>query len=226
LGDLPATLLSRRSEVVELKEVKRFKKELLFKLAKNHSYWLGRGVSERTITTFEGGTTFNGRMAYRYVFPIFDEFDNLVGFSGRRLNDNEDFPKWKHLGGKSHWLYPLKWNASEIIIKKEVILLESVGDMLALWEQGIRNTLVTFGVEISMKMVQFLLRADMNRILIGFNNDEGNEMVGNEAAEEGRVQLTNFFDEHQVVVAVPKFKDFGVMKPEEILEWKTQHQLN
>lgn len=210
-------------EIVELKDVKKFKKELLFKLNKDHSYWLGRNISEKTINTFEGGTTFNGRMAYRYVFPIFNENDELVGFSGRRLTDNENFPKWKHLGGKSSWIYPLKWNVTDIVLSKEVILLESIGDMLALWEVGIRNTIVTFGVDISVKIVQFLLRIDTRRILIGFNNDNGNNFVGNQAAEHGRKQLLNFFDEKQVIVAIPEFKDFGVMKPEQITAWKKQY---
>ena len=208
----------------ELSGIQKFNKQMLFRLRKDHTYWVGRKVSQKTVEQFQGGTTFNGRMAYRYVFPIFDDKDNLIGFSGRSLTDNPDFPKWKHIGSKSNWCYPLKWNSHVIMETKEVILLESIGDMLALWERGIRNTLVTFGVEISPKIIEFLLKMDIHRILLAFNNDSDNEFVGNKAATDGKKKLEQFFDPHQVVIAVPDQKDFGVMTSEEILLWQKTYQ--
>ena len=204
----------------ELTDVKKFDKQLLIKLGKDHSYWASRGVSVHTVNTFQGGVTFNGRMAYRYVFPIFNDREDLVGFSGRRLNENENFAKWKHLGKKTGWLYPIKWNAHIIMEKKEVILVESIGDMLSLWEAGIKNTLVTFGVNVSPKIIEFLLKIDAQKIIIAFNNDSDNKSVGNFAAEEAKLKLMNFFDERQITIAIPESKDFGVMSIEQIDLWK------
>lgn len=218
LGD--TTIVSVRKDKYELTSIKTFDKELLIKLQKDHSYWINRGISAHVISQFHGGIAFKGRMAYRYVFPIFDDKENLIGFSGRMLNDNPEFPKWKHIGSKSNWCYPLKWNADIIMSTKEVILLESIGDMLSLWEMGIKNTLVTFGVDISTKIIQFLLKVDIERIFIAFNNDEQNNFVGNEAAEEVRLKLLSFFDSSQLVVAIPTEKDFGEMKEEQINKWK------
>jgi DNA primase len=218
LGD--TTIVSNPKNRYELSSMRKFDKELLVKLQKDHSYWFKRGISAHTIELFQGGITFNGRMAYRYVFPIFDEKDNIVGFSGRRLNDNPEYPKWKHLGAKSGWCYPLKWNADVIATTKDVIIVESIGDMLALWDNDIKNTLVTFGVDISLKIIQFLLRIDIERIFIAFNNDEHNNLVGNDAAEDGRLKLLKFFDPQQVIIAIPEAKDFGEMTKEEIDIWK------
>lgn len=214
-----------KKNLYELSEIKKFDKGLLVKLRHEHDYWLDRGISLSTIKSFQGGITFNGRMAYRYVFPIFNEKDELIGFSGRSLTDNPDFPKWKHIGSKSNWCYPFKWNQETIKQTKTVILLESIGDMLSLWDNGICNTLVTFGVDISPTIIQLLLRLDIERIVIGFNNDEDNGLVGNHAAIAGRKQLMKFFDLNQIDICLPEAKDFGVMNAKQIELWKTTNRL-
>lgn len=215
---------SKLTNKYELTDVQKFDKQLLIKLVKDNSYWNSRKISDRTLKIFQGGITFNGRMAYRYVFPIFDIKNELVGFSGRSLNDNPDFPKWKHIGNKSHWLYPFIWN-KEFIEAKSIILLESIGDMLTLWEHGIKNTLVTFGIDISSKIIELLLKLDIPKIFISFNNDANNHLVGNKAATEGKQKLIRFFDEKQITIAIPNEKDFGEMTGEQISIWKNQYQI-
>lgn len=229
LGDIPPEIKDKilsgafyaRKEAVELSDVKTFDKSLLLKLNKDHTYWINRNIDSHIIALFDGGTTANGRMAHRYVFPIFNDRMDVVGFSGRILNNNSVAPKWKHIGKKSHWCYPLFLNKDIILKEKEVILVESIGDMLALFNAGIRNVIVTFGVDIGSKIIEFLIKADINNIYISFNNDKNNNFVGNEAAEEGRIQLLHYFDSNQVTIALPEDKnDFGEMSYEEILLWK------
>lgn len=209
----------------ELSTIRKFDKILISKLCRDHSYWVGRGISEKVISIFEGGTTNNGRMANRYVFPIFDEKENVVGFSGRLLINNPDLPKWKHLGAKSNWLYPLRWNSHCIIERREIIIVESIGDMLALWENNLCNVLVTFGLDISSRSIEYMLKNDLQRIIIAFNNDEGNDLVGNKAAEDAATKLSNFFDRDQILIAIPEQKDFGEMSGEQIQAWKTTNQI-
>lgn len=214
-----------RKNLYELTSIKQFDKNLLVKLLKEHEYWLRRGISKSTLETFDGGITYNGRMAYRYVFPILNPKDELVGFSGRSLNNNPNYPKWKHIGSKSHWLYPFKWNKDIIAEKKEVILVESIGDMLALWDNGIRNTLVTFGLDLSPAVIKILIQYDMERVFLGFNNDADNELAGNLAAEDAQESLLKFFDPKQIIMALPESKDFGEMTAEQIKAWKSKNNL-
>lgn len=223
LGDFIAAPNKRHA--VELSEVKKFDKTLLSKLVKNHEYWIKRNISEETIKIFEGGITHNGRMRNRYVFPIFNDRDELIGFSGRLLEPNDNMPKWKHLGSKTNWCYPLKWNAHILSTLKEVVLVESIGDMVSLWDAGIKNVLVTFGVEVSPKIIEFFLRIDAQRIVVAFNNDIDNNFVGNEAAEEAKENLLKFFDPQQVNVALPELNDFGEMNHEQIKLWKEKFQI-
>jgi len=193
----------------ELDEVKRFDKQLLLKLKKDHSYWVSRGIPEDTVKIFEGGTTNNGRMKFRYVFPIFDVQNHLVGFSGRSLVDNPLYPKWKILGKKSKFLFPCYTFQNKSNYHKQAIIVESIGDMLSLVELGIVNVIVAFGVEISSAVIQFLLKQDCQRIILLMNNDEENNSVGNRAAEEQQKYLNRFFDATQITNIVPPFKDLN-----------------
>ena len=83
----------------------------------------------------------------RYVFPIWDtNTSRVLGFTGRDISNKHPL-KWKILGKKSDWLYPFFCNKKYIKETNQIILVESIGDMLALWENGIMNSIVTFGTE-------------------------------------------------------------------------------
>ena len=161
----------------KIKDRKTFDKELLLKLDKNHNYWIDRGVSEETLKLFKGGVASAGKMKNRYVFPIFNSKEEIVGFSGRDIT-NQSKIKWKHLGDKINWCYPTFLNLDIVKEKKEVYIIESIGDCLSLWDAGIKNTIVTFGLEVSVSILNLLLKVDPNKIYISFNNDENKNKAG------------------------------------------------
>ena len=216
LGDYASAV---QTPTVKLDQQKTYDKNLLIKLRREFSYWESRGISARTLEIFQGGVADNGKMAHRYVFPIFNDKDEIVGFAGRDVSGKSPI-KWKLLGQKSLWCYPLKWNLEEIVRTKQVIIIESIGDGLALWEAGIKNYIVAFGVEISTAVVSLLIRLDIQEIILAFNNDIDNNEVGNKAAGKAQSKLLNHFDERQVKIALPTKNDFGVMSHEEIIQWK------
>jgi 5S rRNA maturation endonuclease (ribonuclease M5) len=188
---------------------KTFDKSMLSKLLRDHSYWINRGISEKVIEEFEGGITWNGRMAGRYVIPIYNYQNEIVGFSGRLLKDNKDFSKWKHIGTKSQWVFPAKLNKNIIAKKREVILVESIGDLLSLWEIGIKNIICLFGTDLNSKVIEFMLKLDVKRIIIALNDDSHNNFVGNRAAEGIRLQLINYFDSNQIEIIFPLYNDYN-----------------
>lgn len=216
MGDLPISVSVRDS--VELTETKKFDKQILLKLVKDNSYWRARGINDYTLRPFEGGVAVTqGRMLGRYVFPIFDEKNDLIGFAGRLLQKNDLLPKWKIIGQKKNFIFPRTQKF------KTIILVESIGDCLKLMECGVFNVMVSFGVSLSPKIIQHLLKMNVSKIVIALNNDEDGGFVGNEAAEEFKTELMNFFDESQIKIALPTGKDFGEMSCEDILKWKEIH---
>ena len=202
-----------------LKATKKFDIEILSKLENNQNYWLNRGVSQNILEEFKGGLAKTGKMKNRYVFPIFNYKKDLVGFSGRDVTNLSKI-KWKHLGEKNDFVYPLFLNAETIEAQREVILVESIGDMLSLYQSGVKNILVTFGVNLSLGILNYLLKIDVKNIYISLNNDSNKNNAGNIGAEKIYSKLTRYFDKKQLLIALPTKKDFGEMNKEEILQWK------
>jgi len=205
-----------------IKENRVFSKTSLEKVMPQHDYWINRGISEKTLSLFEGGVVHEGKMKNRYIFPIFDYKKNLVGVSGRDLvNDPASKrPKWKHIGDKSQWKYPMQVNNKLLKDKKEVIVVESIGDMLSLWEAGVKNVAVSFGLQIGLGLLNYFMRIDCQKIILAFNNDENK--AGNKAAEKNSNRLQRYFDKNQIIIALPTEGDFGEMSQEQIIDWKNK----
>lgn len=202
-----------------IKSTKKFDSEILQNLELDHQYWNKRNITNDTLIQFRGGVAKAGKMKNRYVFPIFDLNNNIIGFSGRDVTNLSKI-KWKHLGEKNDFLYPLFLNSETIQSKKEIILVESIGDMLSLWQAGIKNVLVTFGTNLSLGILNYCLKIDAKKIYISLNNDSNKNNAGNIGAEKTYARLKRYFDDRQLQIALPTKKDFGEMNKEEILQWK------
>jgi len=202
-----------------------FEKSLLIKLLRDDSYWNNRGISSSTLAPFQGGVATSGKMFNRYVFPVFDSQDNIIGFSGRDISklSLEGRPKWKHIGDKKEWVFPLKVNLKDLKSAKNLILVESIGDMLALRENGINNCVVTFGLNLTPKIIYSLISINPSKIVIAFNNDGSDNGAGNMAAQAAQNKLRDYFDINQIVIKLPQgandFADLNLKDKNRILEW-------
>lgn len=202
----------------EIKTIKKFDPESLKKLVQDHEYWENRGVKPEITSFFQGGVATDGAMKNRYVFPIFSQNGSLIGFSGRDLTEKST-TKWKHYGATKNWVYPAFFNQKEIEKTKTVIIIESIGDMLALWQAGYKNMLVVFGLNLHASIIKFLLSLRVEKIYICFNNDSAKNNAGNEAAEKTKYKLMQFFDSDNILIKLPNAKDFGEMTLDQIKDF-------
>jgi len=207
-----------------------YSEEHLERLLPHYKFYNSKNISDATLKFYKCGLATTGAMNKRYVFPIYNESGKICGFSGRDATNYSDRPKWKHMGKKTSWSYPLyigrdkKLEIFDSIYKnKEVILVESIGDMLALWEAGIKNTIVTFGLKVTAKIKQMLIAIRPNTIHIAFNNDANR--AGNEGANKAYAELSKHFDTEQISISLPTHNDFGEMSRSDILLWKSQNNL-
>lgn len=212
------TKTSTKVEKTEVNQIKTYDESLLNGLIKDHSYWIKRGVREDVISEFNGGVALKGIMINRYVFPIYSTDNKIIGFTGRTLQklDNKFSVKWKHLGSKKEWIFPCHLNSGIFKTQKSIFLVESIGDLLSLWQCGYKNVLVTFGLNISPRIVKFMIENQVEKVVIAFNNDSNKNSAGNEAAKEAKEKLLTFFDEQQIQIKLPNKKDFGEMSQNEI----------
>ena len=213
---------TENKEEINLDYIKFFDPELLKKLVKNYKYWNDRGVKNETLDYFEGGSCSTGKMAGRYVFPIFDEDKKIRGFAGRSVYANNDI-KWKLIGKRSDWNYPLFLTKEHINKENECIIVESVGDGMSLWQAGVKNFIISFGLNSLEHICYTLVKLDPAKIIIAFNNDTVDNKktgAGNIAAANFKKNLETFFSKDQIMIKLPEYNDFGSMTEEQIIKWK------
>jgi hypothetical protein len=208
-------------ELIQMENV--YPNTILERLFPNYNFYKNRKISEETQKFFKTGLAGVGQMYRRMVFPIYNEHEQIVGFSGRKVDDNNDYPKWKHLGKRRNWIYPAyvpsEDNVDKIISeKKEVILVESIGDCMSLFEQGIKNTLVTFGLGINSNIISYLSSKEINKIIISNNNDfESSKNHGLVSSIKTFIVLSKFFNLDQLIIKLPPkpYNDFNAAHEED-----------
>tara|TARA_R100000008_G_C3570713_1_gene161929 strand:- start:782 stop:1555 length:774 start_codon:yes stop_codon:yes gene_type:complete len=196
--------------------------DYLAKLLPHFKFYNDKGISNSTLKLYKGGLATAGKLNGRFVFPIFDEEDSnqIIGFTGRHLrwHQESEFPKWKHVGRKSNWLYPLCLPdvstqslpfLESVQESREIIIIESIGDSLALTENKFLNHLVVAGLDLSSKQLSFLLSQELDQIIIATNNDKSK--AGLYAAIKIFIKLLNYFDIDKIRINLPTENDFGDM---------------
>ena len=202
------------TEKIEMEKI--YPEESLDKLFPNYNFYKKREISEATQQKFQVGLAGVGKKYRRMVFPIYNEHTQLIGFSGRKVDEDNNYPKWKHIGKRNNWVYPALNKKTEvdeeIKLKKEVILVESIGDALALYEQGIKNVLVIFGLSVNNNIINYLSAHSIRHICISTNNDKGSgENRGFIAGIKSFIKLSKYFDLDSLTVKFPPtpYNDFG-----------------
>lgn len=194
-------------------------------LLPHYKFYNDKGISEKTLSIYKSGFSMSGKMNGRYVFPVYDSNGKIIGQSGRHLlwKPSSNFSKWKHIGRKGKWIYPLNMpDNSELFLqdiesKKEIILVEGIGDSLALTEQKVFNHMVTFGLDISPKQLSYLVSLNLDKITIAMNNDGGKQKNrGKDAAIKILLKLIKYFDIEKVEIKLPILNDFGEMLENQI----------
>lgn len=207
---------------------KTYPPSMLDRLLPHYKFYNNRGIDSSVLKFFNSGLATEGSMYQRYVFPIYNESGEIIGFSGRDMApESKNRPKWKHVGKKSSWIYPYYLPGenksivrSSIKDSGEIILVESIGDLLNLHQHGIYNVVVTFGTSLSSSMICFLVGLDCSRIILSLNNDFDKDINrGKIGSFKSYLKLLNYFDRSCIIIHPPTNKDFGDMTDNQFLEW-------
>ncbi len=168
-------------------------------------YLLSRGLKEKTIDGFEigfspGNTLLRDylyslgysfelikkaglldsqnfdRFQSRIIFPLRDENNKLVGFSGRIFPSNLPGPKYLNtpetlIFHKSKFLYGLVYAKDYILNSKKVILVEGQMDFLLAWQNGFKNLVAISGSALTEDHL-IKLKRFTNNLVFAFDNDQ------------------------------------------------------
>lgn len=217
-GDISINI-HQEPEQPKIEMEKTWDKSVLKRLVKDHSYWVGRGVPESVIEPLQGGIATEGQMKNRYVFPIFNDDDEIHGFAGRALSPKME-PRWKHLGKVGSWFWA---DSEEIRANRRAILVEGAGCKLSLTVRGHTEAIPLWGINMSQVVLGKLIELDPLEIIVALNNDTKSHSAGQRASAKIKDTLDKFFLPSVTRVILPPVKDFGDIKTEEQwLIWENQ----
>lgn len=193
-------------------------------------YIKSRGLTDKTIKDFQIGYAPNGyqlkpwifkqgfndvdltnagrpeRFRERVIFPLKDALGNIVGFTGRSLDDN-NHPKYLNspeteVFKKNKNIYGLSEGKDEIRHLKSIILVEGQMDVISSHQAGFKNVVASSGTALTIEHLQILRRYSEDLILI-FDNDEAGAKATLKA-----IELSQGLDFNLKTVSMPPdFKD-------------------
>ena len=177
-------------------------------------FYLDRGFTAEALDHFDVGLCIDPRsqMKNRVVFPVFDDNDEfLVGAVGRTVVD--DPRKWINQKGfnKSNHLFNYGKALKYAKTCNSLILVEGQGDVIRLFEAGIRNVVGLFGSKFSDAQEFMVQRTGVESIVIMTDNDTAGVKVANEMQERLRYVFNT-------KIVLPQNDDVGDMSISEINE--------
>ena len=143
------------------------------------TFLLNKGYSE--IDLLKAGVakqTDSGVQDYFYnrlLFSIHDGFGNIIGFSGRQLENNKQYAKYLNtpetkVFKKGSFLYNLHRARGPISLSKKVIIVEGYMDVISFNKIGINNVVASMGTAFTDKQTE-LLKKQTNNVLLALDRD-------------------------------------------------------
>jgi hypothetical protein len=217
-----------------VEEQKITRDQVISKIKIPAQYFIDRDYSPEILTKYDVGLCdTKGKPMYdRVVVPIYDnEYTHLVGCTARSIyekcsecksyhNPKSDCPKeayrhlyskWKHsedFKGENH-LYNFWFSKKHIMKSTIAILVESPGNVWRLEENGIHNSVATFGAHLTDRQKIILDSSGAMNLVLLMDNDK----AGIEATEQIIRKCKNTYRIFQPKIST---NDVGEMNPEQI----------
>ena len=155
------------------------------------------------------------------MFPLYNNFGKVVGFTGRVMPGNESADVGKYVNSpetpvfnKSKLLFGFFKTKNNIRETNTTVLVEGQMDFLMAWQDGIKNLVATSGTALTADHLKTLRRLSEN-IVLSFDNDSAGR-----AAAERTIDLA---EAHDYNVKVILFKDKELKDPADIVRAKPGH---
>ena len=149
------------------------------------------------------------RFINRLMFTLKDIKGRVIGFTGRKLDDNLDVAKYINTNenivySKGNNLYGL--DIAKNYSRNEMIIVEGNMDAISLHQRDIRNVVASMGTALTEKQARLILRYTKN-VKIAYDSDA--------AGEEATIRGLDILDKLGADVRVVKYE--GAKDPDEYI---------
>ena len=177
-------------------------------------YLVSHGIKEEDIIAVglayrRDNNSIVDRFINRLMFTLKDIKGRVIGFTGRKLDDNLDVAKYINTNenivySKGNNLYGL--NIAKNYSKNEMIIVEGNMDAISLHQRDIRNVVASMGTALTEKQARLILRYTKN-VKIAYDSDA--------AGEEATIRGLDILDKLGADVRVVKYE--GAKDPDEYI---------
>lgn len=170
------------------------------------------------------------RFFCRIIFPITDVMGNVLGFTGRVI-DKDQQPKYLNtpetiIFFKHRILYNLNRARGEIKLEKASIVVEGQMDVISSCQAGVKNVVATSGTALTPDHLQVLYRYTPN-IIFSFDADSAGLATSKKAyemalAEGFNVKMTNlgkYKDPGEMIEKEPELWLKTIKNAKEVIDW-------
>ncbi len=127
--------------------------------------------------------TYWDRFRNRIMFPLYNQFGKVIGFTGRILPGDETEGVGKYVNSpetpifnKSKLLFGLHKAKSAIRESRTALLVEGQMDFLMAWQDGVKNVIATSGTALTNAHLE-QLRKMADTLIAGFDNDNAGQLA-------------------------------------------------
>lgn len=174
----------------------------------------------------DGEEKYFDRFRGRIMFPIKNNFGNIVGYSARILPKYDDKKVGKYINSpeteiyhKSKILFGYDQAKRSIAKSKEVILVEGQMDMIMSHQVGISNVVATSGTAVTEEQIQIISRF-AEKLLLAFDQDEAGETAMKKCASlaiSGGLDVYVIPKKEEVKDTADLIKDYGGVAWQELI---------
>lgn len=128
------------------------------------------------------------RFRNRLMIPILNSGGKVIGFGGRKMNDDDNGPKYLNspdtpIFNKGYELFNLN-QAKKNIRGDQLIVVEGYMDVIALCQNGVKNCVASLGTSFTLHHAKLIGRY-AKEIVLCFDGDE----AGNQATQKALTEL-------------------------------------
>jgi len=169
----------------------------LLQYLRERSFDSGQILEAGLVLEREGGGYYD-RFRGRLIIPIRDYDGNVVGFSGRVLDDSQ--PKYMNspqtpLFDKGSILFGVDQAKREVRLKDQVVIVEGYMDVMMAHQEGRKNVVASMGTALTSKQFRGLNRLT-KRFILALDADA----AGQQAIERGIEIAWESLDRHRLPV--------------------------
>ncbi|MFV0289022.1 MAG: toprim domain-containing protein, partial [Mycoplasmatales bacterium] len=138
----------------------------------------------------------------RITIPLYNAEDELVGFSGRTLQQDNAI---KYLNSKESIVFhksSVLYNFNNVVgnNNQELLVVEGYFDVITAVKKGIENTVATMGTAFNQEHIKLLKKYHITKVFLGFDSDK--------AGQKALAKAANLLIENKIEVEIVTYEDY------------------